>query len=87
MKKDILFLLFSQRVIARCHLERGPIVLRLRYSRGLKTRNDHGSGSLRTPFHRFWVADGHERWSWRGRGPDMVLHKSLNNSELQQQWV
>jgi hypothetical protein len=49
------------------------------------TRNSHSSGSLGTPCQSVYMGDGHERWSRRDRGSDVVPHKSSSSEEPQQQ--
>jgi hypothetical protein len=49
VKKDILLLPWFLGLIARCHFQRGPVILRLGQSGGLKTRSTQRSGSLGVP--------------------------------------
>jgi hypothetical protein len=60
--------------------------LRLSYSGDLKTRNNHVSGSLGTCCHSACMEDSYRRQSWRGKGSDVDLPRSLSSGELQQ-WV
>jgi hypothetical protein len=53
--------------IVRCHLERGLTVWDWDTQGGLKTKSNHGSGSLRAQCYSVWVGDGHKRWG-EGKG-------------------
>jgi hypothetical protein len=49
--------------------------LRLRYIGGLKTRNSHTTGGLRTPWHSVWVRNRYGRWQRRGKGSGISTEK------------
>jgi hypothetical protein len=81
MKKSILLLPLSQRVIASNRLK-GAYCLRLRYYADLNIMNTYGSGCLGTP--RIWVGDSHKRWSSIERWTDVVPQRSSISRKLWQ---
>lgn len=65
-------ILLTTQCKARRHLEKGTYGLRLSYSKDLKTKSNHKSGSMGMLVHSVWVGDSHKKHllGWGGLHAD-----------------